>query len=164
MRAGAIAAGAARARLAPGRLWGSPSPMSGETRTGGCLCGAVRITVAGPMRPVVACHCGQCRRTTGNYAAATSAPRPAVEVSGDVTWYRSSDRAQRGFCGVCGSNVLWDGPGADLSIMAGALDGPTGLTLAGHIFCAERGDWYDIPDGERQAAGQDPDIATLAGA
>ena len=134
--------------------------METRTRTGGCLCGAVRFTVAGPMRPVVACHCGQCRRATGNYVAATSAPRDAVRVTGAVTWYASSDAARRGFCGICGSNLFWDGAGAALSIMAGALDDPTGLRLAGHIFCADKGDWYDISEGQRQAPGRDPDLTT----
>ena len=114
---------------------------------GSCLCGAVRFTVEGPLRAVVACHCGQCRKATGNYVAATGARRGAVAVDGAVTWFRSSDAARRGFCGTCGSNLFWDGPSDHLAIMAGALDGPTGLTLAGHIFCADKGDWYEIPDG-----------------
>ena len=135
--------------------------MSGEARTGGCLCGAVRFRVSGPMRPVVACHCGQCRKLTGNYVAATSAPRETVAVEGDVTWYRSSERARRGFCGTCGAALFWDGPGVNLSIMAGALDAPTGLALAGHIFCADKGDWYDLPAGERQAPCSDPALTTV---
>ena len=44
-------------------------------QTGGCLCGAVRYRVAGPLRDVVACHCGQCRRSSGHHAAATAARR-----------------------------------------------------------------------------------------
>lgn len=132
-------------------------------RTGSCLCGAVTFRVTGPMRPVVACHCGQCRKATGNYVAATSAPRDAVEVTGDVRWFRSSPEARRGFCATCGSNLFWDGQGANLSIMAGALDAPTGLPLAGHIFCADKGDWYAIAEGERQAPGADPDMTTKVG-
>ena len=135
--------------------------MDATRRTGGCLCGAVRFTVVGPMRPVVACHCSQCRRASGNYVAATSAPRGAVDVAGDLAWFESSAEARRGFCPRCGSNLFWDGPGANLSIMAGALDQPTGLRLAGHIFCGDRGDWYDLPAGERQAAGRDPDLTTV---
>ncbi|MGO1081292.1 GFA family protein [Inquilinus sp. CA228] len=41
-------------------------------QTGGCLCGAVRYRVTGPLRPVVACHCSQCRRTSGHVAAFTA--------------------------------------------------------------------------------------------
>ncbi|MEM7488726.1 MAG: GFA family protein [Pseudomonadota bacterium] len=132
--------------------------------TGGCLCGAVRFTVDGPLRPVVACHCGQCRKVTGNHVAATSAARDEVTVEGAVTWFQSSETARRGFCGICGSALFWDGQGVSLSIMAGALDGPTGLRLAGHIFCEGRGDWYALPAGECQAPGADPALTTQVGA
>lgn len=127
---------------------------------GSCLCGQVRYRVDGPLRPVVACHCTQCRKTSGHHVAATSAPRDAVAVEGDVTWYASSDAARRGFCGTCGSQLFWDGPGRNLSIFAGTLDGPTGLTLAGHIFCASKGDYYEIADGTPQAAADDPALTT----
>ncbi|MEM8824576.1 MAG: GFA family protein [Pseudomonadota bacterium] len=128
--------------------------------TGGCLCGAVRYRVDGPLRPVVACHCEQCRKTTGNYVTATSAQREHVHIEGEVTWFQSSETARRGFCGTCGSQLFWDGPGINLSIMAGSLDAPTGLSLAGHIYCAGRGDWYALPEGERQAPGPDPELTT----
>ena len=129
-------------------------------RSGGCLCGAVRYSVDGPMRPIVACHCTQCRKTSGHHAAATSAPRAALAIEGEVTWYRSSEAATRGFCPVCGSNLFWDGGGSNLSIFAGTLDGPTGLSLAGHIFVADRGDYYDIPADAAQADGAHPALTT----
>ena len=128
---------------------------------GCCLCGEVSYRVNGPLRPVVACHCGQCRKTTGHHVAATSAAREDVEITGDVTWYRSSRTARRGFCGSCGSNLFWDGPGANLSIFAGTLDGATGLSLIGHIYCADKGDYYEIADGLPQAAGRDPALTTM---
>lgn len=129
---------------------------------GSCLCGAVGYTVSGPMRPVIACHCTQCRKTSGHHVAATSAPRETVAVSGDVRWFRSSGTARRGFCPVCGSNLFWDGPGANLSIMAGTLDGRTGLRLAAHIFCADKGDYYEIADGLPQTPADDPAFTTQA--
>ena len=130
------------------------------TASGSCLCGAVRFKVDGPLRPVIACHCTQCRKTSGHHVAATSAPRETVTIEGNVTWYASSPSARRGFCPVCGSNLFWDGPGANLSIFAGTLDGDPGIRLAGHIFCADKGAYYDIADGLPQAAGADPKLTT----
>ena len=127
---------------------------------GGCLCGNVTFQVDGPLRSVIACHCNQCRKTSGHYVAATSAPRNSIEIKGDVSWYRSSRNARRGFCGICGSNLFWDGRGERLSIFAGSLTGPTGLTIAGHIFCADKGDYYEIADGLPQAAQSDPTLTT----
>ncbi len=129
---------------------------------GACLCGAVRYRVAGPLRPVIACHCTQCRKTSGHYVAATSAPRETLTIEGKVQWYVSSSTARRGFCPVCGSNLFWDGPGANLSIHAGTLDPPTGVRLAGHIFCAAKGDYYEIADDLPAAEGSHPELTTQA--
>ncbi len=131
--------------------------------TGGCLCAEVSFRVRGPLRPVVACHCRQCRRSSGHHTAATSAPRDQVEIEGELRWFQSSKTARRGFCPICGSNLFWDGGGARLSIFAGALDAPTGLTMRGHIFCAEKGDYYEIADGLPQAPGLDPGLLAESG-
>ena len=128
------------------------------TVTGHCLCGAVRYRIEGPMRPVIACHCEQCRRSSGHFVAATAAPRESVTIEGPVSWYQSSDVARRGFCGTCGSNLFWDGPGPGISIMAGTLDQPTGLVLDGHIYVADKGDYYAITDGLPQAEQGSADI------
>lgn len=135
--------------------------MAEPVHTGGCLCGAVRYEVTGRLRPVIACHCTQCRKTSGHFAAATSAPRGAVRIMGDPAWYQSSDRARRGFCAVCGSNLFYDGIGENLSIWAGTLDQPTGLMVVGHIFCKDKGDYYEITDDLPQAPGYDPNLTTM---
>ncbi len=131
-------------------------------RSGGCLCGAVSYRVTGPLRDVVACHCGQCRRTSGHHVAATAVARDAVLIDGAVTWYASSPDARRGFCGRCGSNLFWERPGSGrISIFAGTLEAPTGLRLKGHIFVADKGDYYEIADGLPQAVGRDPALTGL---
>lgn len=132
-------------------------------QTGSCLCGQVRYVIRGALRPVVACHCRQCRKTSGHHVAATSVLRDDLTVEGDVTWYRSSSFARRGFCGVCGGNLFWDGPGDNISIFAGTLDEPTDISLAGHIFCADKGDYYELDDGLPQAEGDDPALSTVVG-
>ena len=128
---------------------------------GSCLCGTVSFVVSGPLRPVIACHCTQCRKTSGHHVAATSASREDIEIKGEPTWYRSSERARRGFCGICGSNLFWDGSGANLSIFAGVLDGDAGLSIEGHIYCADKGGYYDIPEDVPQSPGYDVALTTM---
>ncbi|NNG05969.1 MAG: GFA family protein [Inquilinus sp.] len=136
--------------------------MSAERAAGGCLCGAVRYAVDGPLRPVIACHCGQCRRWSGHLVAATAAPRSALTVDGNeaLAWYESSPGIRRGFCRTCGSSLFWgDEAAPTISIMAGTLDAPSGLTTERHIFAADKGDYYDIADslprqdGDRERGG-----------
>jgi hypothetical protein len=123
--------------------------MSEEVRTGSCLCGSVRFEVRGPMRPVLICHCGQCRKHHGHAAAFTSAPAERfrfVEERG-LAWYRSSEEAERGFCRDCGSSLFWRRIGArSLSVTAGSLDEPTGLACGAHLFTAFKGDYYELPE------------------
>ena len=68
-----------------------------------------------------------------------------------LAWYRSSDTVERGFCRVCGSALFWKRAGdPEIFIGAGSLDGPTGLTISHHIFCKDKGDYYEICDGRPQ--------------
>ncbi|MDW3206802.1 MAG: GFA family protein [Alphaproteobacteria bacterium] len=118
--------------------------------SGRCLCGAIQYEVRGPMDDVHMCHCGQCRRQSGHFTAATGAARRDFTLndpSGALVWFDSSDFAKRGFCGRCGSNLFWDDGGAAISINAGSLDSPTGLRTDCHIFVADKGDYYEIADG-----------------
>lgn len=123
---------------------------------GQCLCGAVRFTVRGPLRDVVVCHCGQCLRNHGVPPGYTNAAWSDIELSGEdrLRWYRSSVKARRGFCAECGASLFWEPVGeARVSINAGALDEPTGLTIAKHIYVADKRDWYEIHDGLPQLPG-----------
>jgi hypothetical protein len=119
---------------------------------GGCLCGAVRYEVRGPLRDVLVCHCEECRRWHGHAPAYTSAERATLVVlSPDaVRWIdspRSDAGARRGFCGVCGSSLFWDAPGREtISIAAGSLDGPTALRTIAHEYVSQAADYYDLPD------------------
>ena len=128
--------------------------------SGGCLCGAVRYEVTGPLRPVVNCHCEQCRRTSGHYVAASASKIDKLGISGEdnLTWYRSSAKAERGFCRVCGANLFWQPDHRRyVSIMAGTLDQPTGLATACHIYVDSAADYYEISDGLPQHGADYPD-------
>ena len=116
---------------------------------GGCLCGAVRYEIDGEARSVVACHCRQCRKTSGHYVAATQVADADLTIDGKaaITWYRSSDIAERGFCGTCGSQLFWRRHGGTyMSIFAGTLDEPTGLVMDRQLYPESKGDYYPLPD------------------
>jgi hypothetical protein len=79
-------------------------------------------------------------------------------VEGDVRWYGWPGGARSGFCADCGSQLFWERPGeTGINIEMGAFDAPTGLRLAGHIFTAEKGDYYEVADG-LPAVARDGDI------
>jgi hypothetical protein len=124
---------------------------------GSCLCGGTVFEVSGALRNSVACHCTQCRKQTGHYLSATSVAVDDLKLIRDehVRWYRSSGTARRAFCSNCGSTLFWqaDASPGRISIATGAFDGATGIVTEGHIFCADKGDYYVLPDEGYQRAG-----------
>ena len=132
--------------------------------TGGCLCGAVRYQIQGPLRSVMNCHCSQCRRTSGHFVAATAAQRDdfSLTTATGLSWYQSSATAQRGFCKICGSSLFWQGLDKPyIAIMAGTLDQPTHLETVAHIFVDDAGDYYHLDDGLPQFGGSAHDSISL---
>ncbi len=112
---------------------------------GACLCGSVTFEAEGPLPDVVACHCTQCRKTSGHYWAATTAPFERFRITGTdgLGWFQSSPGARRGFCRHCGASLFWEPAGEGrMSFAAGALDEPSGLVTARHIYTEDAGDYY----------------------
>ncbi|MDP3017733.1 MAG: GFA family protein [Deltaproteobacteria bacterium] len=125
------------------------------TASGGCLCGAVRYEIRGPLRNVINCHCSKCRRFHGHTGAYTSIRREhlVLTVQSGLKWYRSvtdeTPNVHRGFCHECGSSLFWDprGSGSNIAVAAGSLDAPTGLKTVGHVWVSQIADYYEITDG-----------------
>lgn len=116
---------------------------------GSCMCGAVTYTISGNIRSIVACHCTQCRKTSGHYVAATQVHRDNIDVQGEssLSWYQSSASAERAFCRICGSQLFWsEFNSTNISVMAGTLDGPTGLRMDRQICTETKGDYYTLPN------------------
>jgi hypothetical protein len=136
-----------------------PSPPKAKEyaeRSGSCLCGGIAFLVRGKMRDVVWCHCGQCLHWHGHFGGYTASTWADINLRGkdEISWHQSSDRARRGFCRDCGSNLFWEPAHRNhVSIAAGALDLPTGLVTARHIFVEDKGDYYRIEDGVTQSPG-----------
>lgn len=120
-------------------------------KTGSCLCGAVAFEMHGALDDVVACHCTQCRKQTGNYWASTHCADADLKFTRQdgLKWFASSEDAKRGFCKECGSTLFWKKNGShDTSICLGSIDGPSGLKLGGHIYTKDAGDYYVIAGGD----------------
>ena len=120
--------------------------------SGRCICGAVAFEVKGPLRDVVLCHCTECRRWAGHAWAASEALFDDLDFTEQrgLRWIDSPDSvwdARRGFCGECGSSLFWQIPGKrTVSIAAGCLDAPTGITTVQQIWTDSAGDYYELDE------------------
>lgn len=114
---------------------------------GSCNCGAITFAITGDTWGVSNCHCGQCRKQSGNVWASAVVKQTDIAIQGSPNWYESSTDAKRGFCPTCGSFLFWKHDAeASMSFSLGAVDGPTGLAIEKHIFVADKGDYYTIAD------------------
>jgi len=108
---------------------------TGQDIKGGCLCGAVEVTARVDQPILRACHCEMCRRHTSGAFMSVSTVAGSVEVHGPAQTYRSSDWAERGFCGTCGS-TLWYGTVEDgvRNLSAGLFPDAAGGVLKVEFF------------------------------
>jgi hypothetical protein len=123
--------------------------MSKVFATGGCQCGAVRyVATQAPVRAEF-CHCRMCQKAVGNvFAAYADFKRDAVQFSGDLSHYPSSDMAQRGFCAKCGTPLTFDGhDDPTIAITIGSLDDPNLIPNQGHCGIQSKVEWLLLNDG-----------------
>lgn len=105
---------------------------------GHCLCGAVKIHVAGAHDPRPgACHCRMCQRWSGGLFLCFEADEAGVTVTGPITRFASSTFAERAFCTVCGSH-LWlrdTGPNdTTYEFMPGLFDAAQDWPLRSEVY------------------------------
>jgi hypothetical protein len=82
-----------------------------ETRTGGCLCGAVRYELTAEPIATMVCNCTICQKSSGS-ALSTIAlvAREALSVNGELKGYEyagdSGNKLEINFCPNCGAPIL----------------------------------------------------------
>ncbi|MGE0210467.1 MAG: GFA family protein [Parvibaculaceae bacterium] len=124
-----------------------------ENTTAACACGQLRVTLSGPMGPVSACCCDECRKNTGGaYGLFAGWPNSAlVSIEGDRKAYRRSSASGRWieswFCPACGSTVYWYGEAVpdEIGISLGTLPDPGNAAPADVYWAANRADWVSFP-------------------
>ena len=112
-----------------------------------CLCGSIRFKTSGYHRDVHNCHCIQCMKTHGHYAAYTSVKEQNIKFIKKKTlkWFRSSKGAKRGFCSKCGASIFFKSlKKKDIHIAAGMFNKPVKLKTIVNIFTKGKLDYYKL--------------------
>jgi len=91
--------------------------------TGGCQCGAVRFQV-GKLGRATICHCRMCQKAFGGFFGPLVTTHDLVWSRGAPKYFQSSNKVRRGFCGDCGTPLVYDYGSPDLEIAIGAFDDP----------------------------------------
>jgi len=116
----------------------------GQAIEGHCLCGAVTVEATPAKRHVEACHCTMCRQW-GGVALLSVQCGSDVRIGGEeqVVRYRSSEWAERGFCGRCGSNLFYRFlPLGTYAVSAGVFPDEALLPLSEEIFIDQKPGYY----------------------
>ncbi len=137
--------------------------------TGKCLCGAVRFSLPGDLPELEACHCADCRSWTGGGPFLGHIVRKedvAFVGEENITVYRSSEWAERGFCKICGTNLFYRMAGiaqsAHVSLCRGAFDDPDDALVASHMFVDQIPSFYSIPGDAKAMTQADAELALKA--
>ena len=120
---------------------------------GKCLCGSIEVSTP-DHRDIGLCHCSMCRRWSGG-------PMFAVHCGTEVQFngqspatYRSSDWAERGFCGRCGTHLFYRLlPGNEYMLPAGIFQDQD-FELTSEIFIDEKPAFYELGNDTRKLTGQ----------
>ena len=130
---------------------------------GGCLCGRVSYEADGAISDLSHCHCSMCRKLHGAaFATFAGVARDRFRWSaGDenLGTYASSDKTDRKFCKVCGSQLaVFYKPDPDLVYLTmGTVDGEPDCPPDYHQFSGSKAPWHEITDGKPQHDTWPPD-------
>lgn len=128
-----------------------------EQRTGQCLCGGVKLRVSLETDEVAACHCNMCRTWGGGPLIAFGAgTEVAFEGENLIKRYDSSEWAERGFCGRCGTHLFYRlKSNGQHYLPLGLLDDASGLTLGQELFVEECSSAYSFAQDTRKITGEE---------
>ncbi len=116
-----------------------------------CQCGDLQVDLALPSKWLAHCHCSQCRAAHGagfvTWIGMNADRCTLRDPLQRLTWYASSEHAERGFCGRCGSPMLfrstrWPG---ELHIAFGLVHGEVDRSPQVHVHWESHVGWA-LPD------------------
>jgi hypothetical protein len=128
-----------------------------QSRSGGCLCGAVRFTATPEKLEMDVCHCGMCRRWSGGVFMAVPCDDVVVADDSQLGSYASSDWGMRQFCRNCGSSLFWrlrEG-GGHVAVAFQSLDDASSFSFLEEIFIDEKPAHYAFAGERSRLTGAD---------
>jgi hypothetical protein len=126
--------------------------MANTSRSGGCLCGAVRFSAVPDNLEMDVCHCGMCRRWSGGTLMSVPCTKLEIVDDSDLGVYASSEWAERLFCKSCGSSLFWRLSGGKgeghVAVSMQSFDDISGFEFLAEIYIDEKPPHYTFA-GER---------------
>ncbi len=108
--------------------------------SGSCLCGAVRFELDLPAKWCAHCHCTMCQRAHGaafvTWVGVDEVALKLDDNSDCLSWFSSSDNAERGFCSRCGSTLFFKSqrwPG-EIHVVRSNINGNIDLEPQAHVY------------------------------
>ncbi|MHC6226594.1 GFA family protein [Pseudomonas sp. X10] len=122
---------------------------------GSCLCGAIKVSVSLENASVNACHCSMCRKWSGGPLLVVHSTQQVRYSGAEPSVYDSSDWAQRGFCGQCGTHLFYrlKAGGFD-AVPVGILDGDTDWVFDLQVFVDEKPAYYCFANQTQEMTGE----------
>ncbi len=134
------------------------------TKTGGCLCEAIRYELSAEPVFQVACHCRACQYTSGGAPTlALVVPKDGFKVvKGEPRTYwsqgESGGKVGRSFCEDCGTPVFSQpmANGEIVVIKVGGLDDPSDFTVQADMWMDAAQPWHRPHEGAMRMPGNPP--------
>lgn len=120
---------------------------------GQCLCGAVRIEMEPARQKLTVCHCDMCRRwCSGPFFSIQG--KAGATIDGPAKAVKTSEWAERGHCGACGSNLWYrmTDPEGPINFAAGLFETgeiPVGL----EVWVDEKPDGFALMGDQKRMTG-----------
>ena len=134
--------------------------------TGGCLCRAVRFTIAAAPLAARTCWCRLCQYLgAGSATVNVCFPAEALGVTGELRWHAgiadSGNAMRRGFCPTCGTPLFSIAEARPhlTFVRAGALDDPNLIAPQATIWTGAAPDWACIDPAIPAHPAQVPPVA-----
>lgn len=127
-----------------------------NTGKGSCHCGSVQWEFSLPIKTVVKCHCGNCRKLQGaDYSTWVVVPAKQHSITQgkeNITKYQANERSSKNFCSNCGTAVfLVNGKHfyGDVILALGTIDNYSkNLAPQIQVYTSNKAEWVKLHEDE----------------